>query len=86
MFCLLSFFLCCLCLHITDLEQMGGVKYINTGLATANPMIPCSMIFILKPSFSGRIWAYYTLCIFRCVVYIRCAFLMGKYGIFENIL
>jgi hypothetical protein len=24
MFCLLSVFLCCLCIHVTEYEQMGG--------------------------------------------------------------
>jgi hypothetical protein len=42
MFCLLSFFLCCFCLHITEYEQIRGgaqnflgprsAKYLNTGL------------------------------------------------------
>jgi hypothetical protein len=61
MFCLLSVFCVFCCLHITEYEQIRrgghflgprGVKYLNTGLATASRTIPC---------------------IFRCVVYIRCA-------------
>ena len=45
MFCLLSVFLCCFCLHITEYEQImeaqnfvgpRGVKYLNTGLHTVH--------------------------------------------------
>jgi hypothetical protein len=82
MFCLLSVFVCCFCLHITEYEQIGGggggqnflgprgVKYLNTGLTTANRMIPWYS-FVLKLSFSRWIWTYYTLCIFRCTVSIQ---------------
>jgi hypothetical protein len=36
------------------------------------------ILFVLKPSFSRRLWTYYALCIFRCVVSIQQVHENGK--------